>query len=177
SNNRSLFLSPLEFYASDIEYVKSVVLNNAPKNQMTFSNIQKDIVHALAVETSKLITIDIGDDFFVILAYESQDVSIKKQMGVVPWYVNGEGCVIERFLGISQVSDTKAVSLKMTIKSMLVTPVPLSTFKPIPVEPMVQPTPIKPTLTTNTTIVIKYFLNPVYKIGDTTPFKCNTNIV
>ncbi|CAN1165159.1 Zinc finger MYM-type protein 1 [Linum perenne] len=109
SNNRGLFLSLLEFYASDIEHVKSVVLENAPENQqMTSPDIQKDIVHALALETTKLITADIGDDFFAIL-----------QMGVVLRYVDGKGCVIERFLGISHVRDTKAMSLKTTIESML----------------------------------------------------------
>ncbi|CAN1188776.1 Zinc finger MYM-type protein 1 [Linum perenne] len=120
SNNRGLFLSLLEFYASDIEHVKSVVLENAPKNQqMTSPDIQKDIVHALAIETTKLITTDIGDDFFAILADESRDVSVKEQMGVVLRYVDGKGCVIERFLGISHVRDTKAMSLKTAIESML----------------------------------------------------------
>ncbi|CAN1165160.1 Zinc finger MYM-type protein 1 [Linum perenne] len=120
SNNRGLFLSLLEFYASDIEHVKSVVLENAPENQqMTSPDIQKDIVHALALETTKLITADIGDDFFAILADESRDVSVKEQMGVVLRYVDGKGCVIERFLGISHVRDTKAMSLKTTIESML----------------------------------------------------------
>ncbi|CAN1136663.1 Zinc finger MYM-type protein 1 [Linum perenne] len=90
-----------EFYASDIEHVKSVVLENAPKNQqMTSPDIQKDIVHALALETTKLITADIGDDFFAILADESRDVSVKEQMGVV-------------------LRDTKAISLKTAIESML----------------------------------------------------------
>ncbi|CAN1274324.1 Cytochrome P450 81Q32 [Linum perenne] len=120
SSNRGLFLSLLEFYASDIEHVKSVVLENAPKNQqMTSPDIQKDIVHALALETTKLITADIGDDFFAILADESRDVSVKEQMGVVLRYVDGKGCVIERFLGISHVRDTKAISLKTAIESML----------------------------------------------------------
>ncbi|CAN1156088.1 Zinc finger MYM-type protein 1, partial [Linum perenne] len=110
SNNRGLFLSLLEFYASDIEHVKSVVLENAPKNQqMTSPDIQKDIVHALAIETTKLITTDIGGDFFAILADESR----------VLRYVDGKGCVIERFLGISHVRDTKAMSLKTAIESML----------------------------------------------------------
>ncbi|CAN1169885.1 Zinc finger MYM-type protein 1 [Linum perenne] len=110
SPNRGLFLSLLEFYVSDIEHVKSVVLRNAPKNlQMTSPDIQKDIVHALAHETSKLITKDIGDDFFAIL-----------QMGVVLRYVDGKGCVLERFLGVCHVSDTKAISLKKAIESMLV---------------------------------------------------------
>ncbi|CAN1824202.1 Zinc finger MYM-type protein 1 [Linum perenne] len=121
SPNRGLFLSLLEFYASDIEHVKSVVLGNAPKNlQMTSPDIQKDIVHALALETSKLITKDIGDDFFAILADESRDVSVKEQMGVVLRYVDGKGCALERFLGVCHVSDTKVMSLKKAIEAMLV---------------------------------------------------------
>ncbi|CAN0898946.1 Zinc finger MYM-type protein 1, partial [Linum grandiflorum] len=120
SNNKGLFLSLLEFYASDVEQVRSVVLKNAPKNhQMTSPDIQKDILHALAFETTKLITKDIGNDFFAILADESRDVSVKEQMGVVLRYVNGKGCVIERFLGVSHVKDTKAISLKNAIESML----------------------------------------------------------
>ncbi|CAI0448419.1 unnamed protein product [Linum tenue] len=95
-------------------------MENAPKNhQLTSLDIQKDIVHALALETTKLITMDIADDFFAILAYESRDVSVKEQMGVVLRYVNEKGCVIERFFGVSHVSDTKAVSLKKVIESML----------------------------------------------------------
>ncbi|CAN0843535.1 Zinc finger MYM-type protein 1 [Linum grandiflorum] len=50
---------------------------------------------------------------------ESRDVSVKEQMGVLLRYVNGDGCVIERFFGISHVSDTKVVSLKTAIESML----------------------------------------------------------
>ena len=120
SNNRGLFLSLLEFYSSDIEHVRNVVLQNAPKNhRITSPDIQKDIVHALAVETSKLIKKDIGDDFFAILADESRDASVKEQMSVVIRYVDGKGCVMERFLGISHVSDTKALTLKKAIEAML----------------------------------------------------------
>ncbi|CAN1172100.1 hypothetical protein LINPERHAP2_LOCUS29978 [Linum perenne] len=78
---------------------------------MTSPDIQKDNINALALETTKLITEDIGDDFFAILADESRDVSVKEKMGVVLRYVDGKGCVIERFLGISHVRDTKEVSL------------------------------------------------------------------
>ncbi|CAN1799418.1 Zinc finger MYM-type protein 1 [Linum perenne] len=74
---------------------------------MTSPDIQNDIVHALALETSKLITKDIGDDFFAILADEYRDVSVKEQMDVVLCYVDGKG-------------DTKAISLKKAIESMLV---------------------------------------------------------
>ncbi|CAN1140657.1 Zinc finger MYM-type protein 1, partial [Linum perenne] len=119
SNNRGLFLSVLEFYASDIEHVNGVMLENAPKNQqMTSLDILRDIVHPLALEITKLITTDVGDDFCAMLVNESRDVLVKDQMGVVLSYVNGEGCVIERFLGISRGRDTKPMSLKTTIESM-----------------------------------------------------------
>ncbi|CAN0903193.1 Zinc finger MYM-type protein 1 [Linum grandiflorum] len=62
---------------------------------------------------------DIGDNLFTILEDESRDVSVNEQMSVVLRYVNANGCVIERFLGISHVSDTKVVSLKNAIESML----------------------------------------------------------
>ncbi|CAN1120168.1 Zinc finger MYM-type protein 1 [Linum perenne] len=75
-------------------------------NKMTSPGIQKDIVHALVIVTTKLITTDIGDDFFAILADESRDVSVKEQMGVILCYVDGKG-------------DTKAMSLKIAIESML----------------------------------------------------------
>ncbi|CAN0857779.1 hypothetical protein LINGRAHAP2_LOCUS6922 [Linum grandiflorum] len=44
---------------------------------------------------------------------------MKEQMIIVLRYVNGNKCVMERFLGISHVSDTKVVSLKNAIESML----------------------------------------------------------
>ncbi|CAN0884371.1 hypothetical protein LINGRAHAP2_LOCUS14819 [Linum grandiflorum] len=40
-------------------------------------------------------------------------------MSVVLRYVNGNGCVMKRLLDISHVSDTKVVSLKNAIESML----------------------------------------------------------
>ncbi|CAN1800153.1 Zinc finger MYM-type protein 1 [Linum perenne] len=46
-------------------------------------------------------------------------MSVKEQMGVVLRYVDGKECVIEKFLGISHVRDTKAMSLKIAIESML----------------------------------------------------------
>ncbi|CAN1318797.1 hypothetical protein LINPERPRIM_LOCUS30955 [Linum perenne] len=61
---------------------------------MTSPDIQKDNINALALETTKLITEDIGDDFFAILADESRDVSVKEKMGVVLRYVDGKGIPI-----------------------------------------------------------------------------------
>ncbi|CAN1244625.1 Zinc finger MYM-type protein 1 [Linum perenne] len=99
SNNRGLFLELLKFYSRGREHIESVVMQNAPKNlQMTSPDIQKDIVHALAAETTKLVVKDIGDDVFSILVDEARDVSIKEQMAMVLRYVDKTGSVVERFL-------------------------------------------------------------------------------
>ncbi|CAN1254767.1 Zinc finger MYM-type protein 1 [Linum perenne] len=86
---------------------------------MTSPDIQKDIIHALTAETTKLIVKDIGDDVFSILVYEARDVSIKEQMAMVLHYVDKTGSVVERFLGISHVANTKALTLRNEIESMI----------------------------------------------------------
>ncbi|CAI0434139.1 unnamed protein product [Linum tenue] len=122
SKNRGNFIELLKFHARGRQDVERVVLKNAPKNlQMTSPDIQKDIVHAIASEITKGIICDIGDDVFSILVDEARDTSIKEQMAIVLRYVNEEGYVMERFLGIAHVADTKALTLKMEIESMLVT--------------------------------------------------------
>ncbi|CAN1249544.1 Zinc finger MYM-type protein 1, partial [Linum perenne] len=99
SNNRGLFLELLKFYSRGREHIESVVMQNAPKNlQMTYPDIQKDIVHALAAETTKLVVKDIGDNVFYILVDKARDVSIKEQMAMVLRYVDKTGSVVERFL-------------------------------------------------------------------------------
>ncbi|CAN1159966.1 Zinc finger MYM-type protein 1 [Linum perenne] len=109
SNNRGLFLKLLKFYSRGREHIESVVMQNAPKNlQMTSPDIQKDIVHALAAETTKLVGKDIGDNVFSIL-----------QMAMVLSYVDKTGSVVERFLDISHVANTKALTLRNEIESML----------------------------------------------------------
>ncbi|CAN1254765.1 Zinc finger MYM-type protein 1 [Linum perenne] len=120
SNNKGLFLELLKFYSRGREHIQSVVMHNAPKNlQMTSPDIQKDIIHALTAETTKLIVKDIGDDVFSILVYEARDVSIKEQMAMVLHYVDKTGSVVERFLGISHVANTKALTLRNEIESMI----------------------------------------------------------
>ncbi|CAI0389840.1 unnamed protein product [Linum tenue] len=102
------------------EDVQRVVGKNAPKNlQLTSPMIQRDLVHAMACETTKRIIADIGNDFFCILVDETRDISMKEQMAIVLRYVNSDGVVMERFLCTSHVPNTKALTLKKEIEAML----------------------------------------------------------
>ena len=96
------------------------VLQKASKNcKLTHSDIQKDIVNAIARETSKAIIKDLDNGFFSILADESRDILVKEQMSLVLHYVNKKGIIIEQFLGIVHVAGTTALSLKYAIECLL----------------------------------------------------------
>ena len=85
---------------------------------MTSSDIQKDITQATTEEITNVIIKDLGDSLFSILIDESRDISIKEQMVVVLWYIDINGHIIERFLGIQHVWDTTASSLKAAIEAL-----------------------------------------------------------
>ncbi|XP_057770211.1 uncharacterized protein LOC130990025 [Salvia miltiorrhiza] len=122
SLNQGNFIELLKVVASCNEDISNVVLKNAPDNlKLTSPDIQSDIINAAAVETTKAIIMDIGNGFFSILVDECRDVSVKEQMGVVIRYVDKNGCVIERFLGLVHVSDTASTSLEMGIDSLFST--------------------------------------------------------
>ena len=73
------------------------VLQKAPKNcKLTHPDIQKDIVNAIARETSKAIIKDLHNGFFSILVDESLDISVKEQMALVLRYVNKKRIKIGR---------------------------------------------------------------------------------
>ena len=96
------------------------VLQTAPKNcKLTHPDIQKDIVNAIASETSKAIIKDLDNRFFSILGDESRDISVKEQMSLILRYVNKKGIIIKRFLSIVHVASTTALSLKCAIKCLL----------------------------------------------------------
>ncbi|XP_059315404.1 uncharacterized protein LOC132066015 [Lycium ferocissimum] len=82
-------------------------------------SIQKDIVDSCAKETIKAIIEDLDGDYFGILVYESKDISHREQMTLILRYVNKEGEVVERFVGIVHGSDTSARLLKVAIYSFL----------------------------------------------------------
>ncbi|XP_075645066.1 uncharacterized protein LOC142616062 [Castanea sativa] len=77
------------------------------------------MVNAIARETSKAIIEDLGNGFFSVLVDESRDISVKEQMALILRYVNKQGIIIERFLGIVHVASTTALSLKCAIEGLL----------------------------------------------------------
>ncbi|CAN6542063.1 unnamed protein product [Malus baccata var. baccata] len=76
--------------------------------------IKADISSAISYEIISAITSDINDSLFSILVDESRDKSSNEQMAIVLRFVD-KGHVIERFVGIEHVADTKASSLKLAI--------------------------------------------------------------
>jgi hypothetical protein len=119
SSNQGNFLEMLRWYADKKKKVKRVVLENAPENdKMSSPSIQKEIVNASSLETTKAIIDDLGDELFAILVDESRDISDSEQMAVVLRYVNKHGSIVERFLGIVHVKLTTAISLKMAIDEL-----------------------------------------------------------
>jgi hypothetical protein len=56
--------------------------------------------------------------FFSVLIDESRDISTKEQMAVALWYVDKKGHVVERFLGVEQVTDTSALLLKAAVEDL-----------------------------------------------------------
>ncbi|KAK4581548.1 hypothetical protein RGQ29_024959 [Quercus rubra] len=109
SSDKGNFLELVQFLGDHNESINEV-LQTAPKNcKLTHTEIQKDIVNAIASETSKAIIKDLDNGFFSILVDESCDISVKEQMSLV----------LQRFLGIVHVASTTALSLKCAIECLL----------------------------------------------------------
>ncbi|XP_071725269.1 uncharacterized protein [Rutidosis leptorrhynchoides] len=119
SLNQSNYLELVKLLADHNEFLKDI-MNKAPKNNtLTSSDMQNDIVSAIVVVVIDTTIEDIGDEFFTLLVDESRDVSNKEQMAIVLRYVNKEGCIVERFLGIVHVTDTTSLSLKSAVEGFL----------------------------------------------------------
>ncbi|XP_065631685.1 uncharacterized protein LOC136068455 [Quercus suber] len=117
SSDKGNFLELLQFLGDHNESINEVLQKSWKNCKLTPFDIQKDIVNAIARETSKFIIKDLDNGFFTILVDESHDISVKEQMALVLRYVNKEG--IERFLGIVHVASTTTLSLKHAIECLL----------------------------------------------------------
>ncbi|KAJ8768080.1 hypothetical protein K2173_021020 [Erythroxylum novogranatense] len=118
SSNRGNFLELLEFLGNHNETIGQIITKARGNLKLTSSDIQKDIICAVASEITKVIVYDLEDDFFAILIDESRDISAKEQMVVTLRYVDKKGQVMERILGLVHVSDTSALSLKRAFESL-----------------------------------------------------------
>ncbi|KAM2464651.1 hypothetical protein ACFX1W_003848 [Malus domestica] len=119
SSNRGNYLELLQFLADNNDKVREVVMENAPGNlKLLAPSIQKEIVNSCALETLDAIMDGLKDIFFSILMDEARDVSVKEQMAMVLRYVDDNGHVIERFVGIQHVTDTTSSSLKDAIDTL-----------------------------------------------------------
>ncbi|XP_075663418.1 uncharacterized protein LOC142633011 [Castanea sativa] len=119
SSDKGNFLELLQFLGDHNESINEVMQNTWKNCKLTHPDIQKDMVNAIAHETSKVIIEDLGNGFFSILVDESRDISVKEQMALILRYVNKQGIIIERFLGIVHVASTTALSLKCAIEGLL----------------------------------------------------------
>ncbi|KAI5391632.1 hypothetical protein KIW84_076446 [Lathyrus oleraceus] len=118
SRNKGNFLELMNFLVNHSEDIYKVWKNCRGNLKLTSPDIQKDIVKVAATVITQVILDDLGDDLFAILIDESRDISVKEQMVVVIRYVNNEGKVIERFLGVVHVSNTSALTLKSGLESL-----------------------------------------------------------
>ncbi|CAN6726971.1 unnamed protein product [Malus baccata var. baccata] len=119
SSNRGNYLELLQFLADNNDKVREVVMENALGNlKLLAPSIQKEIVNSCALETLDAIMDGLKDRFFSILMDEARDVSVKEQMAMMLRYVDDNGHVIERFVGIQHVTDTTSSSLKNAIDTL-----------------------------------------------------------
>ena len=73
SSDRVNFLELLQFLGDHNESINEVLQKTSKNCKLTHHEIQKDIVNAIAHETSKAIIKDLDNEYFSILVGESHD--------------------------------------------------------------------------------------------------------
>ncbi|CAL1367933.1 unnamed protein product [Linum trigynum] len=128
SSNQGDYYDILSFHVRDRDNLYTVMWGEngmrpwgyVPKiRQLTTPEKERDIVRAMAAEITADIIGELGDGLFSIYVDEACDASGKEHLIITLRYVDEDGYIEERFLGISHLPDTKALTLKMGIESML----------------------------------------------------------
>ncbi|KAJ1276093.1 hypothetical protein BS78_05G187800 [Paspalum vaginatum] len=119
SLNKGTYLELLDWYKDKIEVVKDAYDNGRKNYQMVSHHIHKDLTKACSEEVMAIIMDEIGGRKFSVLIDESRDVSIKEQMAMILRFVNDEGKVLERFVGLQHVEKCTAAALKEALVGML----------------------------------------------------------
>ncbi|KAI0510290.1 hypothetical protein KFK09_010891 [Dendrobium nobile] len=120
SNNQGNYVELFQFLANHNEEVKNVTFENAnAKLKLIAPKVQREICASIAAETLAVIMNDIGDSYLTILVDESRDVSTKEQLAIAVRYVDKLGQVIERFIGVTHVTSTNAITLKAAVEALL----------------------------------------------------------
>ncbi|CAO2142733.1 unnamed protein product, partial [Urochloa humidicola] len=119
SLNRGTFIEMVEWYKDKVEIVKDAYDKGSKNCQMLSHHIQKDLTKACANEVMAVIMDEIEGRKFSVLIDESRDVSIKEQMAVILRFVNDEGKVLERFLGLQHIERCTSIALKEALLGML----------------------------------------------------------
>ncbi|KAG2630344.1 hypothetical protein PVAP13_3KG475101 [Panicum virgatum] len=119
SLNKGTFREMVDWYKDKVEIVKTAYEKGYKNCQMLSPYVQKDLTKACAEEVMSVIMDEIRGRKFLVLIDESRDVSIKEQMAVILRFVNDEGKVMERFLGLQHVESCTAIALKEALVRML----------------------------------------------------------
>ncbi|XP_052162322.1 uncharacterized protein LOC127779553 isoform X2 [Oryza glaberrima] len=101
-----------DWYKDKVPEVNDAYEKGLKNCQMLSHHIKKDLTKACAEKVTAIIMCEIGNRNFSMLIDESRDVSIKEQMGVILRFVNDEGKVMERFLGLQHIERCTAIALK-----------------------------------------------------------------
>ncbi|XP_028110417.1 uncharacterized protein LOC114308920 [Camellia sinensis] len=122
SRNQGNFLELLMLLSDQNENLIALLSKDVLEHlELTAPSIQKDIVNAIAVETTNAIVRELGDGMFSIVFDKSWDASMEEQLIVSLRYVHGRGYVIEQFLGIKQISSSSVLSLEKAVEDLFST--------------------------------------------------------
>ncbi|XP_039802977.1 zinc finger MYM-type protein 1-like [Panicum virgatum] len=109
----------VQWYKNKKNKVKDAYEKGSKYCQMLSPHIQKDLTKACAEEVTAVIMDEIRGRHFSVLIDESRDVSIKEQMAMILRFVNDEGKIVERFLGLKHIEKCTSAALKEALVNLL----------------------------------------------------------